>query len=64
VRLRTTPGGWFYTGDIGRIDSQGRYFIVDRRKDPRHLWLDDQLLEGSRGKILKREIVAPAEVRS
>jgi long-chain acyl-CoA synthetase len=135
MRLRTTPGGWFYTGDIGRIDSQERYFIVDRKKDPiirggynvypreieevlyehpavaeaavvgvaheelgeevgaavtlkpgcdaspgelrayvkenvaaykcpRHLWLVDQLRKGSTGKILKREIVAPAEVRS
>ena len=25
--------GWFYTGDIARVDAQGRYFIVDRKKD-------------------------------
>jgi long-chain acyl-CoA synthetase len=33
-------------------------------KYPRHLWLVDQLPKGSTGKILKREIVVPAEVRS
>ena len=33
-------------------------------KYPHHLWLVDQLPMGSTGKILKREIVAPAEVRS
>jgi long-chain acyl-CoA synthetase len=25
--------GWFYTGDVARVDPQGRYFIVDRKKD-------------------------------
>jgi long-chain acyl-CoA synthetase len=25
--------GWFYTGDMARVDQQGRYFIVDRKKD-------------------------------
>jgi long-chain acyl-CoA synthetase len=25
--------GWFRTGDVARVDEQGRYFIVDRKKD-------------------------------
>ena len=35
MRLRTTPGGWFHTGDIGRIDSQARNFIVDTPAEAR-----------------------------
>ncbi|HET9032326.1 MAG TPA: AMP-binding protein [Dokdonella sp.] len=26
-------GGWFRTGDIARVDEQGYYFVLDRRKD-------------------------------
>jgi long-chain acyl-CoA synthetase len=25
--------GWFYSGDIARVDEDGRYFIVDRKKE-------------------------------
>ncbi len=125
--------GWFKTGDMARVDDQGRYFIVDRKKEmiirggynvypreieevlyehpavreaavigiphpelgeeiaavialkpdaeaapeelrahvkeqvaaykyPRHVWIVDELPKGPTGKILKREIEAPAEV--
>jgi long-chain acyl-CoA synthetase len=125
--------GWFYTGDVARVDEQGRYFIVDRKKEliirggynvypreieevlyehpavheaaviglphpelgeevaaavalkpgseiseaelrsyvkanvaaykyPRHVWFVSELPKGPTGKILKREIQAPAEL--
>jgi long-chain acyl-CoA synthetase len=25
--------GWFYSGDMARLDAEGRYFIVDRKKE-------------------------------
>ena len=25
--------GWFYTGDMAKVDEEGYYFIVDRKKD-------------------------------
>jgi long-chain acyl-CoA synthetase len=27
------PDGWFYSGDLARVDGDGRYFIVDRKKE-------------------------------
>lgn len=27
------PGGWFCTGDMGKIDSEGFYYLLDRKKD-------------------------------
>jgi long-chain acyl-CoA synthetase len=33
TRATIEPDGWMHTGDIATRDDEGRYFIVDRRKD-------------------------------
>ena len=32
-RRKSFRDGWFLTGDIGRCDAAGRFYVVDRKKD-------------------------------
>ena len=33
TRAAFAPGGWFRTGDVGRIDADGAFFVTDRAKE-------------------------------
>lgn len=53
--------GWLKTGDIGRVDKQGRIFIVDRQKvwQPNHMACSPSgLILRSFGRISSRVILA------
>jgi long-chain acyl-CoA synthetase len=39
--------GWLRTGDIGRVDAEGWFYVVDRRKD---------MIDASGFKVLPREV--------
>ncbi|MGV7796074.1 long-chain fatty acid--CoA ligase, partial [Mycobacterium kansasii] len=33
TKAAITPDGWLATGDVGRVDDDGYFYIVDRTKD-------------------------------
>ncbi len=47
-------GGWFHSGDLVRMDSDGYVWVVDRKKD----MIVDALPRNPAGKVLKTELRA------